>query len=779
MTRARPRVTTPVTETPSPAPRRPRRWRRWLKWGALVLLAAVVALGGTVGYFYVKFARVVDQRLYGEPERSAPRVFARPLELRRGLDLGTQPLGDRLNLLGYTRRPAADAPGQFATGDGEVVFVAREGPYRGERIRIVLAPTGARNSRRLRVDRIERATGQTLDAVALDAPMLTALATGGRQKRRKVPLEDIPPHVRQAVLAIEDRRFYDHPGVDVVRTASAIMTNLRGDRPYLVGGSTLTQQLVKNSFLTPEKTIRRKLLEQLMAIVLERRLTKEEILALYLNEVYLGQRGSFAIHGVAEAARAFFGKDVSNLDLAEAAAIAGVIQSPPVYSPVRAPQRARERRNVVLRAMAEVGYITDAEAVRAAEEPLGAVAGAIDAQAPYFVDVVGQQFAERFPGLTDGRRPVDIHTSLDVNLQRLAHEELGDGLASVDAFLARRGRPTGVQGGLVAVDPATGEVLALVGGRSYGGSQFNRVVSARRQPGSVFKPFVYLAAFEVAAQEGRTDLTPATLVVDEPTTFPTVEGGWTPGNFNNEYDGPITLRRALAMSRNVATAKVAETVGFGRVAALWRRIGVGQQARGYPSIALGVFEATPWEIAEAYTVFPNLGVVRRLHTMTRLSSAGEVIPMPEVPTTRIAREDTTFLVTDMLRSVVDEGTGSAARRAGLTHDAAGKTGTTNDLRDAWFAGFTPTLLTVVWVGLDDNHEIGLSGSQAALPIWAGFMTRALSGRPNVPFRTPLGITMIEIDRDTGMLPSPGCPRLRTQAFLSGTEPVLMCDQHGF
>jgi penicillin-binding protein 1B len=557
------------------------------------------------------------------------------------------------------------------------------------------------------------------------------------------------------------------------------MTNLRGDRPYLVGGSTLTQQLVKNSFLTPEKTIRRKLLEQLMAIVLERRLSKEEILGLYLNEVYLGQRGSFAIHGVAEAARAFFGKDVGNLDLAEAATIAGVIQSPPAYSPVRAPQRARDRRNVVLRAMAEVGYISEAEARRAGEEPLSAMAGTVDAQAPYFVDVVGEQFTEQFPGLTDGRRPVDIHAAIDVNLQRLAHEELRDGLETIDAFLARRGRPTGVQGALIAVDPATGEVLALVGGRSYGGSQFNRVVSARRQPGSVFKPFVYLAAFELAALEGRADLTPATVVVDEPTTFPTADGGWTPGNFNNEYDGPITLRRALAMSRNVATAKVAETVGFGRVAALWRRIGVGQQARGYPSIALGVFEATPWEIAEAYTVFPNYGVVRRLRAITRLSSAGDVIPVPEVPTTRIAREDTTFLVTDMMRSVIDEGTGNGARRGGLLHAAAGKSGTTNDLRDAWFVGFTPRLLAVVWVGLDDNHEIGLSGSQAALPIWTGFMARALSGLPDAPFTTPLGISMVEIDRDTGMLPSPGCPRLRVQAFLPGTEPTAMCDQHGF
>jgi penicillin-binding protein 1B len=518
-----------------------------------------------------------------------------------------------------------------------------------------------------------------------------------------------------------------------------------------------------------------------MAMILERRLSKEEILELYLNDVYLGQRGSFAIHGIAEAARIYFGRDVSNLTLSEAATIAGIIQSPPVYSPVRAPQRARERRNVVLRAMAETGYIPAEVAARAAAEPLSPVVRGLDGEAPYFVDVVGQYFVDQFPGLAAGSRSVDIHTTLDIHLQRIAQESLRDGLARVDEQLARRRRRSGAQGALVAIDPRTGEVLALVGGRSYAQSQFNRAVNARRQPGSVFKPFVYLAAFELAAAEGRTDLTPATVVMDEPTTFLFGEEEWTPGNYGDEYDGPITLRRALAMSRNVATARVAEVVGFGRIAALWRRVGTSTAPRAYPSIALGVFEATPWEIAQAFTVFANGGELRPLRTVLRISSDAADLPLPPAPPLkRIARSDTTFLVANMMRSVINEGTGAAARGAGFALDAAGKSGTTNDLRDAWFVGFTPELLAVVWVGFDDNHEIGLSGSQAALPIWTAFMSRALAGHLNVPLGPPpYGISLVEIDRDTGLLPSPGCPRLISEAFLSGTEPTDMCDLHGF
>jgi penicillin-binding protein 1B len=757
----------------------------WLRALLLVATVAVASAGGVIGYYYVHFARLINARLEGGRDRTPPQVFGRPFVLRQGQALTSEELVDRLNDLGYAQRARLDGPGEFVVGDATVMLTSRGGASPGRRIRVVFS--AARAGRRppgggagTRIEALEIAGQGTTDSLTVDAPMISALVTPGREKRRKVPLANIPPHVREAVLAIEDRRFYDHPGVDVIRTASALVTNVRGERPYLVGGSTLTQQLVKNFFLTREKTIRRKLLEQFMAIILERRLTKDEILELYLNDVYLGQRGSFAIHGVAEAARMYFGKDVSNLGLAEAATIAGAIQAPPQYSPFRAPDRARDRRNVVLRAMVETGYISPEAGQAAAAEPLNPVATALDAEAPYFVDMVGQTFAEQFPELTTSVRPVEIHTTLDIHLQRIAQTVLVDGLARVDEQLAKRRRRTGAQGALLAVDPRTGEVLAFVGGRAYGRSQFNRVTSARRQPGSVFKPFVYLAAFELAAAEGRTELTPATVVVDEPTTFLFGDEEWAPGNYGDEYDGPITLRRALAMSRNVATAKVAEIVGFDRIASLWRQVGTTTAPRAYPSIALGVFEATPWEIAQAYTVFANGGELRPLQAMRRVVSDGVDLPVaPPPPGRRLARADTAFLVTDMMRSVLTEGTGASARAAGFTLDAAGKSGTTNDLRDAWFVGFTPELLAVVWVGFDDNQAIGLSGSQAALPIWTAFMMRALAGHANVPFRPPAsGVVLVEIDRDTGLLPSPGCPRLRTEVFLEGSEPTLLCTEHG-
>jgi penicillin-binding protein 1B len=352
-----------------------------------------------------------------------------------------------------------------------------------------------------------------------------------------------------------------------------------------------------------------------------------------------------------------------------------------------------------------------------------------------------------------------------------------DGLLRVDELLAKRKRKN-AQAALIAVDPRTGEVLALVGGRSYNQSQFNRVISAKRQPGSVFKPFVYLAAFEHAAAENRTDLTPATVVLDEPTTFTFNDQPWDPGNYEGDYDGPITLRRALAMSRNIATIKVAETTGYGEVASLWRRVGTSTSPRPYPAIALGVFEATPYEIAAAYTLFPNGGTMRPLRAITRLVSGGQDVQLRTAAPKTIARRDTTFLVTNMMRSVLNEGTGASARGAGFTPDAAGKSGTTNDLRDAWFVGFTPELLTVVWVGLDDNQPLGLSGSAAALPIWTQFMMRALAGRESLPFQTPEGITFVEIDRDTGLVAGPTCPRVFSEAFIPGTEPKEICHLHG-
>jgi penicillin-binding protein 1B len=590
----------------------------------------------------------------------------------------------------------------------------------------------------------------------------------------------------RAVIAIEDHRFYDHSGVDVIGTTRAVFTNVFGSRKYLSGGSTLTQQLVRNTFLASmwglDKArergglagLKRKFTEWFMSVALERRLSKDKILELYLNDVPVGQRGSFAIHGVPEAARLFFGKDVSNLTLAEAATIAGVSHSPSFDSPFQHPDRAKERRNVVLQAMASYGYISADAADRASREPVQIAPRAIESEAPYFVDYLTQELQER----TKAAGAVDVYSTLDLHLQRIAQDAVREGLLKVDAILAKR-KPRFPQAALIAIDPRTGEILAMVGGRSYNESQFNHVVTARRQPGSTFKPFVYLAAFERAIADGRTDITPATVVVDEPTSFTFNDQIWTPSNYENKYDGPITLRHALAHSKNIATIKVAESIGFDNIASLWRKFGIGTPPKGYPSIALGVFEATPLEMATAYTVFPNQGTVRPLHGLVRIVSAGKDLPIDAQQVKTVARKDTTFLVTNMMRSVLNEGTAASARANGFTLDGAGKTGTTNDLRDAWFIGFTPELLTVVWVGLDDNQPIGLSGAQAALPIWTQFMARALAGHPSQTFEVPEGIVFVDIDKDTGKLATPYCPNVFREAFLAGTEPTETCTVHQY
>jgi penicillin-binding protein 1B len=771
------------------------RTSKAVEYVLLGCLIAAIAAGTVLTYYYFSFSRIIDARLHGERERSLPRVFARPLALRRGEALSALELIARLNDLGYAQRPSVGAPGEFAVARNAVLFTPRAGAFAGKTIRAMFpAPPAVRRAsgppsapRGITALEISTGTGRPAraEAVTLDPPLLTALVTGAREKRRRVELDAIPQRMQDAVLAIEDQSYYSHPGVNPFSVIRAVIANTFSRNRYPVGGSTITQQLARMFFLTDEfnselqsgtRSYRRKLQEAFMSLVLERRASKEEILELYLNDVYLGQRGSFAIHGVAEASRLFFGKDVANVTIAEAAVIAGVIQNPGLHSPFVNPKNAVERRNIVLRAMADEDYVTPKVAELASREPLQVAARSVDNEAPYFVDLVGQTIEEQFPGLTTQASSVDVHTTLDINLQRLALDAVRDGLTHVDEMLARRKRKGRAQAALLAVDPQTGDILAMVGGRSYNQSQYNRAISARRQPGSVFKPFVYLAAFERAAEEGRSDLTPASLTDDTPQVFAFDDKTWEPKNYD-DYDGEITWRRALAMSRNLGTIHVGETVGFDTVADVWSRVGVGARPQGVPAITLGVFELTPLEVAQAYTLFTNEGSVRPLKALESID-AGERHLTPKIAALRrVARPDTTYLVTNMMRSVLNEGTGAAARATGFALDAAGKSGTTNDLRDAWFVGFTPHLLTVVWVGFDDNQPVSLSGSQAALPIWTQFMKNATAGESSTAFEVPEGITFAEIDRDTGKLATPDCPRTFTESFLSGTEPTDYCELH--
>jgi penicillin-binding protein 1B len=785
--------------------------RRSLRILAIAVIVPTVLLSFAAGYYYVSFANLIDVRLHGARQRVFPQIFARPLELHKNQSLTTQQLIDRLNDLGYAQRLTPEKAGEFAVNNMVVSIAPRSSELKGQPVRVFFRqptaadrkdakpapPASASKSAKPPPRRPPAKAGDHVfelelggklaDRLTMDTPLLTSLISGGeREKRRPVALSAVPPHLINAVLSIEDRRYYYHPGVDPIRTAGAILDSVVGGG-RVSATSTLTQQLVRNVILPQfegwslqtarERNFRRKLLEQMLALVLETRASKDEILEMYLNDMPLGQRGSFSIIGFPEAARLFFGKDVSNVTLAEAATMAGVLQSPSSLSPFTNAERCRERRNVVLQAMVEAGYVEQSVADSAIRQPLTVVQRALETEAPHFVDYVTRTLDEDYPGLTTTTRTtVDVYTTLDLHLQKIAQDAVRNGLDKVDQLLSRR-RKGRAEAALLAVDPRTGEILAMVGGRSYNQSQYNRAITASRQPGSVFKPFVYLTAFEEAATQGSAAATPATIVDDSPTTWDFNNEVWAPENYEDEYDGPITFRRALARSRNIATIKVAEAAGYDRVAALWKRLGVGNPPKAFPSIALGVFEATPFEIATAYTIFPNQGSVRPLRHVLRIESGEKDITKAPLPVREIARPASTYLVTNMMRSVLNEGTGAAVRGAGFALDAAGKTGTTNDLRDAWFVGFTPTLLTVVWVGFDENQPLGLSGSRAALPIWTEFMIRALAGTPNETFEVPNGITFATIDPDSGKLAEPGCPRTIREAFAVGTDPVEMCDLH--
>jgi len=743
---------------------------------SLVFLPIVIGASFLI-YQYVRYSVLVERRLHGERWQIPSRVYARPLTLRPGLVLDADGLVKVLNGLRYTQRwDAPAASGEFAIADGDVSLWPRPVPGGADEPLLVVFADG-----RIKAIRGSR-PGKGFAEQDLEPELVTYVFDESREKRRRVQYEELPTHLVQAVLAIEDRRFFSHPGLDPLRLAAAAVRNVRTESEIVHGGSTITQQLCKNFFLTPEKTYRRKLQEALLAFVLERRATKEEILELYLNEVYLGQSGSFSLNGVGEAARAYFHKDVSNLTLPESALLAGMIQSPNPYNPYRHPARATERRNLVVRFMKDAGFIDEAATEEAIASPLLVESAGVDlTDAPYFVDLVRRQMAQRYDSDDLTTQNLSIYTTLDLHLQTLAQQALERGLDEVQKMIRKRTTKT-VQGSLIAIEPLSGKVVALVGGRSYGASQYNRVMQARRQPGSTFKPFVYLAAFEATFEDpSLPPITPATVVEDAPAVFFYEDKEYIPQNYEDEYLGFVTLRRALAKSLNVATVKVAEMVGYARIAELWsEKLGVGAPIQGLPAIALGSFEVTPYEMAGAYNVLASGGYRIEPVTVLRVTDESQRVleqhhaPVPE----RVIRPESTFLVTSMLRSVITEGTAASAAGLGFAREAAGKTGTTNDYRDAWFAGFTPELLCVVWVGFDDNTPVGLSGTRAALPIWVEFMKSALSGRKPQPFPVPEeNIVFVEIDSETGLLATPLCAKTRAEAFIAGTEPRERCNGH--
>jgi penicillin-binding protein 1B len=712
--------------------------------GVSVVLFAVAAI---LIYHTLRFSALVDTRLRGEQIERPTIVYARDFEIRRGQRISRDELVDVLNDLAYREtKTLGDDPATFARV-GEGLQIRHRGAFAAA-ISVSFADKWVAHVRELD-------HGSELDRVVLEPVPAATLFGDDRTKRRWVNLKEMPRTLIGAVLATEDQRFFTHTGFDPVGIARALVMDLSSGE-LRQGASTISQQLVKNYFLTPERTLRRKLLEAYLAIILENRASKEQILELYLNDVYLGQRGSFGINGVGQGAQVFFGKDVKNLVAAEAALMAAVIRSPNGSSPFRDPKEAKSRRDVVLTQMAETGVITSDEAERAKRSDLALAPETIDqGEAPYFIDVLRQTLLDAYDAQNIQARDLRIYSTMDRYLQNAAQQAVVDGLEEVRGKLKLPEEQV-PEAALVAMNPLTGDVLALVGARSYGTSQFNRAVDAHRQPGSAFKPFVYLAAFEKDSA-----LTPASTVVDEPTTFRQGNRQWTPQNYSRRFEG-----------------RVRERTGFEEVVSLWESMGMSSRLEPYPSLVLGAFEVTPLELATAFAVLANGGLRVEPRYFTRVEDAeGHVLDERPVVRHRVASAESTYLVTDMLQSVINSGTGREIRARGFTARAAGKTGTTNDNRDAWFVGYTPDILCAVWVGYDDNEPLGLSGAQAALPIWTRFMKAAVSGKEKERFAPPRGIVFAEIDPSTGQLAKDSCPNKIREAFRRGTEPNTLCRLH--
>jgi penicillin-binding protein 1B len=749
------------------------RWMRQHWIGVALALSVVVAPSLA---FLARLENQVESRFRGRLFSVPSRVYAAPLVLFPGLGLERTGLFDRLQRLNY--HPARDeqaavGPGQYRA-DGRGVEVGRRRfryPHQadpGGAVRIELDASG-------RIERILDASWTELETVQIEPELISEIHGPSRQDRRLVRLDEAPPHLVEAVLAIEDQRFYRHVGVDPRRIIGAFLANLRAGR-VVQGGSTLTQQLVKNSHLTRERSIWRKLREALMALLLERNHTKPEILEAYLNEVYMGQRGSVSIHGMGEAAHYYFAKEVEALELHESALLAALIKGPNLYSPLLDPVASQQRRDLVLDLLRKQRRISGEEHEAAVASPLGVKGFFLeDDPAPHFAELLRQELVEVYGDDILESEGLAIHTTLDPHMQRRANRAVRDGLARLEEWfpgLEREEAP--LEAALVAVAPRTGEILALVGGRDYTRSQWNHATQARRQPGSVFKPVVALAALRRGL-----DLVPrftlASKLSDEP--FSVESGGdeWAPVNYDGEFRGEVTLREALEQSLNVPIARLGIEVGPQRIVQTARELGIESPLEPVPSLALGAFEVTLLEMTRAYAVLAADGVLPTLRGYADVvDAAGEVLERKPIDFERRFAPEETYLITSALRGAVDRGTGQSLRRLGRTGPVAGKTGTTNDFRDAWFIGYTPELLVGVWVGFDDGASLGVPGSVAALPIFADFALAVLGPEGGAPFLEPAGLERVPIDPQTGRRGGRGCPG-EPELFLSGTAPTERCD----
>ena len=750
----------------------------------VVFLVAALGVGAFLSYFYIKYDRIIQQRFRSPVFSNSAKIFALPRTVHDGDQLDAKEIAGFLRRAGYSDKDGESPLGSFhLVSDGIEITPGPESYHSPEEAHIAIHGG--------QVDRIT-SKGNELSAYELEPQLVTALFDSEqRSKRQVVKYSDIPKVMVDAVMAIEDRRFFEHSGVNFTRMFEAVWIDLIRQR-HEQGGSTITMQLSRGFFLTPEKTVRRKLTEMLIAEELEQKFSKQQIFEFYGNWVNLGQRGSFAISGFGEASRTYFNKDLKDITLPEAALLAGIIQGPSRLSPYRHPERALERRNLVLDSMVETHAITREQAEKAKAAPLKLAPPNVEASdAPYFVDMVRDTLINKFSEHDLNDQSYRIYTTLDPDLQKAAAQAVESGIKLVDDQVTKMrtkrkkvGKKIETEGApgpqaqvaMVVLDPHTGAVLALVGGRDYGFSQLNHALS-KRPTGSIFKPFVYAAAMNTALDGSQTVITPASTVTDAPSSFAYGDQIYEPRNYKEEYHGYVTLRYALAMSLNNATVKVAEEVGYDKVADLAKSAGI-TSVKATPAMALGSYEAAPLDMAGAYTSFANNGTRLSPILVNSVRNAkGDVVSNFKTDERQVLDPRIAYVMTNMMEGVINNGLGyTAVRLRGFAQPAAGKTGSSHD---GWFAGYTSNLLCIVWVGYDDYSDLRLSGAQTAAPIWTEFMKKA-AALPQYAdmkaFSQPTGVVDVQLDKATNRLATPTCPDDYVSAFVAGTEPRDTCDQ---
>ena len=761
-----------------------------VKAGVATFIIVCMILFGIFAHFYIKYQKIVDKRLNSPLFNNAAKIYAAPDVVRVGESLKVGAIAAELRRAGYSEEGEHGEShiGSYKEGDASIEVHPGPESYHTPESATIHVKDG-------KVDSINQQGGGALEAYELEPQLVTGLFDReNRSKRRLITYDDMPKVLVDAIISIEDRRYFQHGGVNYYRFLEAAIIDLRGKHPQ--GGSTLTMQVARMFFLSPERTIKRKLTEMLIAVELEQRLSKKQIFELYVNQAPMGMRGSFSIRGFGEGAEAYFGKDISSLTLPEAALLAGIVNGPTYFSPYRHPDRAMERRNIVLKAMMENGVITEAQEDAAKATPLKLAPPNVEASdAPYFVDMVRDSLLSQYKESDLNENGYRIYTTLDPALQRIAADSIDDGMKLVDDLVRKQRTKRTKEGkgknaktittirpgpeaqvALVCIDPHTGAVLALSGGRNYGMSQLNHAL-ASRPTGSIFKPFVFATAVNTALNGSQPVFTPATIVEDEPTVFQYEDKVYAPKNFMDEYFGPVSASFALAHSLNNATVKVAEMVGYDKVAELARAAGI-KSVRATPAMAIGAYDATPMEMAGAYTVFANSGTrISPIFVNSVRDSKGDVIQDFTTDSRQVLDPRVAYVMTTMMEGVLNYGTAAAVRgKDGFAAPAAGKTGTSHD---GWFAGYTTNLLCIVWIGYDDYSDLKLEGAHTAAPIWAEFMKKAIAlpqYKDGVqPFAPPPGVVEAKLDKTTNLIATPVCPNDYQAAFIAGTEPSQTCD----